>query len=242
MIVERENNFGLAQSIISGVTEIINKHGAAIVVEDDIVTSKYFLQFMNESLQKYEKDDRVVCVHGYCYPVHRPLPETYFLRGAECWGWATWKRGWEIFEPDAKKLLREIQQKKMQHEIDYDGMFPFTQMLRNQMYGRIDSWAIRWQVSAFLKNKLTLYPGHSLVKNIGEGESATHTSSLKHYTTDLYEQKIHLNDIPVEETPVARIAYVEYFRNIRPPWIIRSLKFVKTMLLNMQYSIRHRYQ
>ena len=87
-IFERETNMGLANSIISGVTSIVNNHGRVIVLEDDLVTSPYFLTYMNLALEKYADDDRIASIHGYSYPVKEQLPEAFFLSGAACWGWA----------------------------------------------------------------------------------------------------------------------------------------------------------
>ena len=109
IVIEREKNLGLANSIISGVTEVINKYGKIIVLEDDMVTSRYFLKYMNEALEYYENEDRVISIHGYIYPVKKELPNTFFMKGADCWGWATWKRGWDLFEHDGKKLLQELE-------------------------------------------------------------------------------------------------------------------------------------
>lgn len=159
-------NRGLALSIIEGVSKILKEYGEAIIVEDDLVTHPGFLQYMNGGLQKYRNDDRVASIHGFTYPV-ADLPENYFLRGADCWGWATWSRAWELFESDGRKLLKEIEERKLEREFDYNGSFPYVKMLKDQITGRNSSWAIRWYASAFLRDKLTLYPGLSLVKNIG---------------------------------------------------------------------------
>ncbi|HRU00618.1 MAG TPA: glycosyltransferase, partial [Victivallales bacterium] len=122
-IIERTQNLGLANSIISGVTEIVNQYGKIIVLEDDLVTSPHFLRFMNEALDLYEKEEDVISIHGYVYPIP-DLPETFFLKGADCWGWATWKRGWDLFEPDGKKLLRELKEKKLLKRFDFNGTYP----------------------------------------------------------------------------------------------------------------------
>ena len=82
------------------------------MLEDDLVTSRYFLKYMNEALNHYAHDERVASVHGYVYPVNDPLPETFFLRGADCWGWATWRRGWECFNADGQYLLDELKRQK----------------------------------------------------------------------------------------------------------------------------------
>ena len=84
-VVERDRNLGLAQSIISGVTEFVNKYGRVIVLEDDMLTSPFFLRFMNDALEFYKDEEKVISIHGYMYPVKAELPETFFLKGADCW-------------------------------------------------------------------------------------------------------------------------------------------------------------
>ncbi|MEO5998770.1 MAG: methyltransferase, TIGR04325 family [Chitinophagaceae bacterium] len=178
IVVEKEENEGLANSIIAGVTKIINHFGKIIVLEDDIVTGKGFLKYMNEALNLYEDDERVISIHGYNYPIKfNGSNETYFLKGADCWGWATWSRGWSLFELDAESLYNQIGEKNLNYTFDFDGAYPYTAMLKNQMEKKVDSWAIRWYASAFLKNKYTLYPRVSLVKNIGLDGSGTHGKS-----------------------------------------------------------------
>jgi hypothetical protein len=120
-IIERDHNFGLAESIIEGVTSVVEKYGKIIVLEDDLVTSKYFLQYMNDALTYYENQDGVISVHGYMFPVEHNLPETFFLKAAHCWGWGTWKNAWDSFEPDGLKLIKTLQQNKIDPIFDYDG-------------------------------------------------------------------------------------------------------------------------
>jgi hypothetical protein len=165
-MVEREANMGLANSIITGVTEVCGEHGRIIVVEDDLVTAPTFLRYMNDALDKYEHVSRVGSIHGYWYPVERPVPETFFLRGASCWGWATWSRGWQVFERDGTKLLRELRSRKLLDQFDLDGAMAYTKMLEAQIAGRNNSWAIRWHASTFLAGLLQLSPGRSLVRSI----------------------------------------------------------------------------
>ena len=108
VIIERKNNWGLANSIIDGVTTIVNKYDKIIVLEDDLVTSPYFLNFMNEGLDIYSEDEDVASLHGYLYPLKNSIPSSFFIKGTDCWGWATWQRAWEIFEKDGSKLLNEL--------------------------------------------------------------------------------------------------------------------------------------
>ena len=225
-IVERETNFGLARSIIDGVTRLCVECGRVIVVEDDLVTSPYFLKFMNEGLELYESDDRVISVHGYVYPVKAPLPETFFLRGADCWGWATWKRGWDFFEPDGRSLLQELNAANLTHRFDFDGAHPYCRMLRNQIKGKNNSWAIRWYASAFLKDKLTLYPGRSLVRNIGTDNSGAHCSTSVMFAGEMADSPIAIEPIAVEEHEGARQEIVKFHRTARrltPRRVLRKL-------------------
>ena len=104
-IIERDRNFGLANNIIDGVTSIVNEFGRIIVLEDDLLTSPYFLKFMNEALSLYEDEERVISVHGYIYPIKKSLPDTFFIKGADCLGWGTWKRGWDLFNSNGSELL-----------------------------------------------------------------------------------------------------------------------------------------
>lgn len=220
--VLRERNLGLARSIIDGVSRLCGAHGKVIVVEDDLVLSPHFLAYMNDALLMYEHEDRVISVHGYVYPINAELPETFFLRGADCWGWATWQRGWSIFEQDGSRLLERIKESGLANEFDFDGNYGYTRMLEEQIAGKNDSWAIRWHASAFLANKLTLYPGRSLVMNMGADGSGTHFGSTTTlFDVQLAQEPVKVARLPIEENSAARQLVVEYFRGIRPTFVRR---------------------
>ncbi|HUZ06596.1 MAG TPA: glycosyltransferase [Candidatus Paceibacterota bacterium] len=214
-IVQRQENLGLAQSIILGVTLLCNEFGRVIVVEDDLVTSPYFLRYLNEALALYEKDSEVISIHGYVYPVKTSLPDTFFIKGADCWGWATWKRGWDFFNPDGTKLLAELEARKLTREFDFNDTYAYTQMLRDQIAGRNNSWAIRWYASAFLQNKLTLYPGRSLVRNIGLDSSGVHCDSTNSFDVEIANQPVTLQKLPALENAEARRAFTDHLRSLR---------------------------
>ena len=211
-IVEREENMGLANSIIDGVTATVNKYGRIIVLEDDMVTSPYFLTYMNVALEKFADNDRVVSVHGYVYPVEQSLPEVFFLPGADCWGWATWQRGWACFNGDGQSLLDELERRKLTREFDFNGAYSFSKMLEAQIKGANDSWAVRWYASAFLAGKLTLYPGRSLVHNIGNDNSGTHCGESASLDAELSKTPISLNVVKVEPSQKGRQAFEAFFR------------------------------
>jgi hypothetical protein len=211
----RETNLGLARSIIQGVSEMLEGNGRVIILEDDMITSPHFLSYMNEGLDLYADDDRVCSIHGYVYPVQRTLPEAFLLAGADCWGWATWRRGWQVFNADGRALLAELEHRRLERAFDFNGSYPYTRMLRQQIEGANDSWAIRWYASAFLAGKMTLYPGRSLVQNIGNDSSGTHCGS-----TDVHD--VHLAQTPIKlalrdenANEHCRAAFEEYFRQTR---------------------------
>ena len=180
-----------------------------------MVTSPYFLKFMNEALEFYRDEEKVISVHGYMYPVKAKLPETFFLKGADCWGWATWKRGWDLFEPDGKKLLEEIRRRNLQKDFDLGGTYPYTRMLGDQIAGRNDSWAIRWHASAFVLDRLTLYPGRSLVHNIGTDDSGTHCEETNVYDTEVAAAPVKVMRIPIEENRAVLQALERHFTSSR---------------------------
>jgi hypothetical protein len=173
-VVARPRNLGLAESIIDGVTQALNERDTVIVIEDDLLVAPGFLAFMNASLKIYRYESAVVSVHGYVPPLSRALDENFFLPGADCWGWATWRTGWEIFEPNGSKLLRDLTEKNLRREFNYGDNFPFFEMLEDQVAGKNNSWAIRWQASAFVEGKMTYHPAESLVENIGFDGTGTH--------------------------------------------------------------------
>jgi hypothetical protein len=172
---------------------------------------------MNSGLDRYEHDERVISIHGYVYPVSTVLPEAFFMRGADCWGWATWKRGWDLFEPDGSRLLREHQARGLEREFDMNGARAYVRMLEDQIAGRCDSWAIRWDAAAFLRDKLTLYPGVSLVRNIGLDNSGTHCGPAEHLAVPLADQPVDVRVDDVAPSPVGRRAFEQFFRGERSP-------------------------
>jgi GR25 family glycosyltransferase involved in LPS biosynthesis len=224
-IVERSDNFGLAKSIINGVTSVVNDYGRVIVLEDDMVTSHNFLQFMNDGLNVYEKTEAVASIHGYVYPID-DLPETFFLKGADCWGWATWKDRWSMFEPNGTKLLSELKRKGDSRRFDFNGAYLYSQMLEDQIAGKNNSWAVRWHASTFLKNKYTLYPGKSLVLNIGNDGSGTHCGETSVFSSELCNEVINVVPINVEDSQKALHAIENYFRKQKRGFLVRLMQLV----------------
>jgi hypothetical protein len=184
---------------------------------------------MNEALKRYADDDRVISIHGYVYPVAQPLPDAFFLLGADCWGWATWRRGWALFNPDGQFLLNELRRRKLTRSFDFNGSYPYTEMLEGQIKGINDSWAVRWYASAFLADNLTLYPGRSLVHNIGNDDSGTHCEDSRGFDAVLSDTPINLEAINVEPSLMARQSFEEFFRQGKAGRLRRFLRKVKSV-------------
>ncbi|TQD23852.1 glycosyltransferase family 2 protein [Methanolobus vulcani] len=223
-IIERETNIGLATSIILGVTEIIKEYGKIIVLEDDMVTSPYFIRYMNDALTLFENEEKVISIHGYVYPI-TGLPEYFLIRGADCWGWSTWKRGWDLFEPDGRKLLSKLKDENLTQEFDINNSYPYTKMLIDQIDGKNDSWAIRWYASAFLNNKFTLYPGKSFVDNIGLDDSGTHCNMSSKFNVELNQNYSPLINqcIEIKQNEEAIQMFESYFKHINKKRILRNI-------------------
>jgi hypothetical protein len=175
LVIERQSNWGLARSIIGGVSELIEQRGKVIVLEDDLITSPYFLTFMNEALERYENKKSVMQISGHMFPVNvDSIDDAFFLPFVTSWGWATWKRAWECFDAEANDFGALRKNTEARRRFDLNGAYPYFSMLEMQMKGRIDSWAIRWYLSVFMQEGLVLYPRVSLIQNEGFDGSGTH--------------------------------------------------------------------
>jgi hypothetical protein len=183
IVFYNEINQGLANSVINGVSEVLRIHDKVIVLEDDIVPEKGFLKYMNEALYTYQDVQEIGCIHGWNYTFKKNVIKTttFLLKGADCWGWATWKRSWDLFEKDGYKLKQEIENKDLVFSFNRNGTHPFYEMLTDQIHGKNDSWAIRWHASLFLANKFCLQPKYPIVKNIGFDGSGTHCGNEEIY-------------------------------------------------------------
>ncbi len=216
-ITENEHNLGLAKNIIEGVTQIINQYGKVIVLEDDLVTSPYFLTFMNETLEKFENEEKIGHIQGYCFPLPQ-LPETFLIKWTGSWGWATWKRAWKLFNPDGQILLNELKKRNLTKIFDFNGNYPFTRMLQRQVNGENNSWAIRWNASLFLNDILSVNAGKSLVRNIGFDGSGVHSGKDEVFSTDLYLQKLSIDISQIEENKMARKEIAKYYGRTNSFW------------------------
>ena len=226
-VVERPQNWGLARNIIDGVTTHVNRAGRVIVLEDDLITAPYFLTFMNDALEVYKDEPRVGHIQACDFTQDPSLPDTFLIRWTGSWGWGTWARAWKHFNPDGRALLDELLARKLDRTFDFDGTYGYTRMLRRQIEGKNNSWAIRWNASLFLRGILSLNVGRSLVQNEGFDGSGTNCGGGGLYASSLYMKRLEVVPIfPVEENASARRAYVRYYARTNSFWAkaVRRIK------------------
>ena len=229
-ITERAENWGLARSIIDGVTTQINRYGRVIVLEDDLVVAPHLLQFMNDALETYRDEERVGHIQA-CDFTHDPsLPDTFLIKWTGSWGWGTWDRAWKHFNADGKALLTELESRKLTYTFDFNGKYGYTRMLRRQIEGKNNSWAIRWNASLFLKGILSLNVGKSLVQNEGFDGSGTNCGGGGLYASELYMERLPVKKIsPIEENIQARNAYVRYYARTNS-FMAKAIRRIKRTL------------
>lgn len=214
-LIERERNFGLAANITGGVSQIAARFGRVIVMEDDLVSSPHFLQYMNDALDMYATDDRVMHVSGSAYPIGGDLRlSSYFLRVPLCWGWGTWQRAWVHFSRDPGIMDRFS--RAMIRRFDFDGTYDYWTQLQLNRRGRLDTWFAFWYASLALRDGLALFPGTPLVRNIGMDGSGVHCTATNQYDVEVGHAPVRLERIAIEECTEAFELHKAYFKRIRP--------------------------
>jgi hypothetical protein len=215
-IVKNLTNRGLSNSVLAGIDSVLESYDSIIVLEDDLVLANTFLKFCNEGLTIYRNCPLIASVQGYSPILLDEGKGTYFLKGADCWGWATWKDRWLTVERDSSVLLKKIEESNLSFKFDLNGSFPYTDMLRREARKEVDSWAIRWHASMFLQNRLSVYPNKSLVLNTGFDGSGTHRGNFLNdevlrglANTDFYPE---FDTITPKESKVARSLIIKLSR------------------------------
>jgi hypothetical protein len=225
----QEENLGLAASIKFGVSSVLEKNDSIIVIEDDIVLSPKGLQFLNEGLARYEQEEQISSIHAYQYPIREKFDECVFLRGADCWGWATWKDRWASTTFDSKILRNQILEQNLGFEFDLDGSMQYLAMLDNQTKGKIDSWAICWHASMFLQNRFTVFPPKPLAANIGTDGSGSHAGARDIFKVFLSQDTKWVFPNKIEESTSYRQAMIEFYKENMPrvSIVIKVLKVLR---------------
>lgn len=207
-IVERKKNWGLANSIIDGITHVINQHNKVIVLEDDIVTSPYFLTFMNKALDYYQHNEKVWHISGWNYPIsNQGIGDVYLWRLASGWGWATWSDKWKEYEKNIDKTINDFSKNDIKR-FNLDSSENFWGQVLSNKKGKINTWAIFWYSTIFKNGGLCLNPSQTYTRNIGLDGSGVNCSDNDHFsnvklstkkdvkfTDDIVENKIALQRV-----------------------------------------------
>lgn len=235
-VFKSEINQGLAVSIINGVSKIVNQFGKIIVLEDDLVTSKSFLTFMNEALNVYKSEPKVYQISGYSLPLPLKSNSTYFYRAPGSWGWATWSDKWYDLNTDATFLKEQIEKRDVNH-FNIDGAYDYFSQLRGNAEGTLKTWAVLWYASIYLKNGLCLYPVKSLVRNIGHDGSGENCNTSK--TKKMFHQQHIAKSIEVlKKNPIEHKKELDlittHFKNRFKPTFEDRLKSKLKRFFNVQ--------
>jgi hypothetical protein len=234
-IIERNENLGLAKSIVTGVTHVIDLYGKAIVVEGDLITSIGFLEYMNTALNMYEDDEKVFHIAGYLLPInlHQNYSDTFFFNVATCWGWATWKRAWKYLNTDAIALYEKISSNKaLANYFNVGNSICYTDHLRENITGHISTWAVKWHASVTINGGLCLHPKKSLVRNIGFDGSGMHCPYDEDYLFQEITESAVVNRISISEDINIRRKIIQYNKR-KQRWNLNLLERILYRIENV---------
>lgn len=223
-----EHNKGLAKSITEGVTQVVNQYGKIIVLEDDIVVSPTFLNYMNGALDHYQDNHKVWHVAGWNYPIElNTEKDVYFYRLMQCWGWATWADRWAHFEKDVDGLLASCD-KPMRKRFNIDGYDRIWNQVVASKKGKINTWAVFWYATIFKKNGLCLCPSKSFVKNVGhgDGEHCKDENKLDNTSLNVKHQLRFSDDMAEDSAILAQIK--EHLASLKKGWFAKFKLYLRT--------------
>jgi len=213
-IHERERNYGLADSIVDGVTATVNSRGTVIVVEDDLVTSPSFLRYMNDALRIYADEERVMHVAAHMFDIALDgLPESFFLPPASCWGWGTWARAWHRFSRDSTQYLAKFNPADIRR-FNLDDSYDYWRQVLDNHDGKIKTWAVFWYASIFMHDGISLHPRTSLAKNIGFDGSGTNCGTNDQLPFTLATKPILEFPTTLETNALGLSRYKDYLRAV----------------------------
>jgi hypothetical protein len=221
-IIESGLNKGLVSSIIEGVTEIVNKHGRVIVLEDDLITSPFFLTYMNDALQAYRDFSNVYSVNAYMFPVETDKTESVLLPYTSSWGWGTWKDKWSCFDIKSSTRASVAENSFLRQRFNLAN-YDYITMLMNAKH----SWGIHWYFSVFERNGLGVFPTQSLVENMGFDGSGVNCD-INSFKQSLFAGKIEIfNNGKMDMMFYSK--YLDYFSKNEGNKRSILLKFIKSI-------------
>jgi len=226
-IIERTENFGLAASIIDGVSQLTKSYGKVIVFEDDLLASPFTLKYFNQALKIYQDEERVMQIGAYMFPLKnaKELPETFFFRATTSWGWATWERAWDHFERDVSKLYQQFDPQKIK-DFSIDGSMNYWKQLLDFKNNKNNSWSIRWYASVFLNNGLVLHSRESLIDNIGHDGTGVHSIIEDTYQVTISRKPVQSFPTIIAENTEALSAIKLFFKHRKGSLLKRGKKFI----------------
>ncbi len=199
-------NLGLRRRIESGLNMVFQKEDKAIILEDDCVADSSFFYFSQNLLDLYKNNHSIMAISGsnFLFDRQKVKDSYYFSHYPHSWGWATWKRAWNKYDPHISDWP------KFKHSLEFKQIFPnklaryYWKMVFDSIYkDKIDSWAYRWTYSCIKNNLLCITPAKNLVKNIGVGMSATHTK----FKTKAISQSIDSMNFPLIHPQIFALNY-----------------------------------
>lgn len=230
-VTKQKKNLGLADSIINGVSEIITKHGKIIVLEDDLVTSPYFLRFMNEALEFYQNEKKVWHISGWNYPLNRQgLNDTFLWRTMNCWGWATWADRWKYYEKNVDKVINEFTKEDIKR-FNLDGAENFFGQVTANKKNKINTWAIFWYATIFKHSGLCLNPTQTFVENIGHDGSGIHCGESKAFVTELSFNTNIKFGLEKNENGLALEKIRNFYYTQKKPFLTRALNKLARIMI-----------
>jgi hypothetical protein len=229
-ICKRKKNWGLANSIIDGVTKIVNEYGKIIVLEDDLVTSPYFLKFMNEALEFYKDEEKVWHISGWNYPIDTDeLDDVFLWRLMNCWGWATWANRWQYYDKNVDKTISEFTKEEIKR-FNIDNVENFWGQVISNKEQKINTWAIFWYSTIFKNDGLCLNPSQSFVENIGHDGSGVHCGESCSFMTDIsMNEKVDFN-AKLEESILTVERIQKFYKSQKRSFFVRAINKLSRIL------------
>jgi hypothetical protein len=223
-VLENSQNKGLAQSIRDGISKILSKHDTVIVLEDDLLTSKGFLTYMNEALELYQAEPKVMHIAGYMLPINtKNLPDTFFFNASTCWGWGTWKEAWSQLNWDLESLKKDLEKKDLISYFNIENSTQHFQQIENNISGKINTWSVRWYAIITLAGGFCLHPSKSLVRNIGLDGSGTHKDENTRLDVVL-ARNVPVEKMKIEENSLSRKRIASFYKKMTSPSLTSRVK------------------
>lgn len=227
-----ETNKGLAKSVISGVSSVLDTDERVIVLEDDILVDCNFLTYMNDALEFYKKCDNIWSITGYSFEMKslkNYKHDVYYSYRGCSWSWGTWADRWKLVDWEVDSYQKDRRNLRSIIKFNRGGLDLFD-MLTDQMEGRIDSWAVRWCYAQSKNNMYTIYPRYALISNIGCDGTGTHSGVTDKFVSNLkYNQDIKLEILGINKK-IAREFGEKYGGNLTNYIFSKSINAIKKIV------------